>query len=185
MDKRDFTILSSDRSFTTYSPWRRRRSSIVPRDENEWICWANFETRLAYSSICSHKYIFTSQPDSPTDNCSSPGTDAGSPQPTAAAISSATSAAAATSTRAGTKTDSSFETGRADESHGNNGWNGMPTILIIHLIQICCQKPKRHSASDNKHSKWQTILSILFKHSKTTKFKQKHKHRVRDNNKFY
>jgi hypothetical protein len=57
----------------------------------------------------------------------------------------------------------------------------MPTILIIHLIQICCHKPKRHSASENKNSKWQTILSILFKHSKISKFEQKHKHRVRDN----
>ena len=33
-------------------------------------------------------------------------------------------------------------------------------------------KTKRHSASDNKHLKWQTILSILFKHSKISKFEQ-------------
>ncbi len=46
IDKQDFTTLSSDRSPPSYPPWWRRRSSIVPWDENDWICWDNFEKNL-------------------------------------------------------------------------------------------------------------------------------------------
>jgi hypothetical protein len=61
---------------------------------------------------------------------------------TAAATSSATSAAAGTSTRAGTKTDSTFKKDGTDESHGNNGRNGMSTVLINSLNADLLSKPK-------------------------------------------